>query len=353
MDNHADLSRQQIPKWKHFLDIWNQPLPESELTKKEAVWKKNKATLWHYSPTVRKYQVPVFLVYSLINKPMILDLAPGMSMIEAFVNEGYDVYLLDFGIPGYEDGAITIDDYVLAYIQNGVKRALRHSGAKEITIIGFCLGGTLAAMYAAIADEPIKNLILPVVPVDFSYLPHFDQWVKAIQQGNSDWDDVIDAYQTIPANMMKFGMTLITSPLYFSTYLSLLNRADDTEYVKKWRLFNEWANSHIPFSGAALKQLTTDFVIHNKLIKGHMRIKGKKVLLDNISANVLVVAGEHDQLVPKEMIQPIMKKIKSRYSTYLLLNSGHTSDFSSGTIPTYLKDWLPRRSNPITNHLEK
>ncbi|MDQ7860862.1 hypothetical protein RCO48_06780 [Peribacillus frigoritolerans] len=77
-----------------------------------------------------------FLIYSLINTPLILDLSPGNSLIESFVNEGFDVYLLDFGSPGYEDGDISIEDYIVDYIQKGVQRALRHSGASEITVMG-------------------------------------------------------------------------------------------------------------------------------------------------------------------------------------------------------------------------
>jgi polyhydroxyalkanoate synthase len=111
-------------------------------------------------PSEKKYRVPVFLVYSLVNKPVILDLGPGMSMIEAFVNDGFEVYLLDFGILGYEDGEISIDNYIVDYIQKGVQKSLRHSGAEEISIMGFCLGGTLAAMYASIANELVRHPFL-------------------------------------------------------------------------------------------------------------------------------------------------------------------------------------------------
>ncbi len=82
---------------------------------------------------------------------------------------------------------------------------LRHSGASEITVMGFCLGGTIAAIYAAIADEPIKNLILSVTPVDFSASEFFDQWQEALKEGTADFDETIDIYQTIPASAVKYG----------------------------------------------------------------------------------------------------------------------------------------------------
>ncbi len=195
-----------------FVNTLLQPDPEINLTPRTAVWKRNKATLWHYAPASKKYSIPIFLVYSLVNQPFILDLGPQNSLIEALVNSGYDVYLLDFGIPGYEDKDITMEDYITEYIQKGVKRALYHSGADEITVMGFCLGGTFAAIYAAIADEPVKNLVLSVAPVDFSIVPVFDKWADELRNGEGSLETTFDAWGLIPAFAIKSGMRLFTSP---------------------------------------------------------------------------------------------------------------------------------------------
>jgi polyhydroxyalkanoate synthase subunit PhaC len=341
-------SIQQHSKIKLAMDALKEPLPEMGVTKREAVWKKNKATLWYYSPSEKKYRIPVFLVYSLVNQPVILDLGPGMSMIEAFVNDGFEVYLLDFGIPGYEDGDINVDNYIVDYIQKGVQKSLRHSGAEEVSIMGFCLGGTLAVMYASIANEPIKNLILSATPVDFSHSPILDQWSAAVRDDSVSFDDYLDAIKTVPASAVRNAVRLVT-PVYFSPYLSLLSKADDPQYVEKWRRFNEWTNEHIPFTGAAVKQLTNDLGKHNKLIKGNLYINKKRASLKNIKSNLLVVAGEKDNLVPIAMIKPVMKVVSSKDKTLKLLKSGHTNFTNNGGLPEYITEWLPSRSAPIKN----
>ncbi|MFJ7638035.1 MULTISPECIES: alpha/beta fold hydrolase [unclassified Peribacillus] len=345
--NKSGRKTMATPKWKHFLDIPNQPMPEMGTTPRVRVWNKNKSTLWYYPPIKKKYKVPVFLIYSLINTPVILDLGPGNSLIEAFVNEGFEVYLIDFGSPGYEDGDTTIDDYIIKYIRSGVRRALLHSGASEISIMGFCLGGTIATMYAAIANEPIRNLILSVTPIDFSDSQVFDQWQASMRDGSANFDEVLDIMKVIPASGVKDGIRLITSPIYFSPYLSLLNQADNEQYVQNWRRFNAWTNGHVPLSGAVAKQLTDDLIINNRLVKGQLKVNGKKAKITNIDANVLVVASENDRLVPQEMISPIMRLLKSKDKTYKLLQSGHASNNYAGKLPQYLKEWLPARSSPI------
>src|SRR5919202_6166950 len=139
-------------------------------TPKEVVWTKNKAKLYRYEPyREKKYPVPILMVYALINRPYVLDLLPGNSFIEYLVNEGFDVYLLDWGIPGDEDQDLDVENYILDYLPRAVKKVLRTSGAEEFTLFGYCMGGTMAAMYAALfPDKPLKNLVPLAAPFDFS-----------------------------------------------------------------------------------------------------------------------------------------------------------------------------------------
>jgi hypothetical protein len=46
----------------------------------------------------KRLAVPVLLVYALILRPYVLDLVPGNSLVGYLVGEGFDVYLLDWGV---------------------------------------------------------------------------------------------------------------------------------------------------------------------------------------------------------------------------------------------------------------
>src|SRR5919202_4912282 len=105
-------------------------------TPKEVVWTKNKAKLYRYEPyREKKYPVPILMVYALINRPYVLDLLPGNSFIEYLVNEGFDVYLLDWGIPGDEDQDLDVEHYILDYLPRVTKKVMRISCAEEHTLL--------------------------------------------------------------------------------------------------------------------------------------------------------------------------------------------------------------------------
>lgn len=120
------------------------------------IWTRNKATLYRYVPSAQiRFPVPVLLVYALIDRPFILDLIPGNSFVEYLVQQGFDVYLLDWGIPGDEDRALLFDDYVLDYLAEAARQVLGNSRAEAVTLFGACIGGLLAAMYAALSPALI------------------------------------------------------------------------------------------------------------------------------------------------------------------------------------------------------
>ncbi|WP_257391395.1 alpha/beta fold hydrolase [Cytobacillus gottheilii] len=325
----------------------NSPAPEVGLTPRQAVWRKNKSVLWYYPAQKKKYDTPLYFIYSLLNQPFILDLGPGYSLIQFLNEQGYDIYLLDFGIPTYADKDHTMDDYILRYIKKGVQRALIHSGASQITIIGFCMGGTFASIYAAIADEPIQNLILAVAPIDFSYFPIFDEWQNSLREGELDLDSILDTVGVIPSPLMKAGVRVFASPVYATPYLSLLRKSHDEEYALKWKRFNFWADSHIPFSGAALKQMIQTLGIENGLMNGTLSIDGNLVNLSNINANLLAVGSNVDRMVPKEQVQPVMDLVSSKDKTFFALKGGHATLATNREVQEFLSSWLSVRSNPI------
>ena len=120
------------------------------VTPKDVVWTHRKTTLYRYRSTRRTHALPVLLVFALINRPDIFDLRPGNSFVEYLLEEGYDVFLLDWGVPGDEDADMGLDNYVCDELPWAMRETLRASGQDELSLLGWCIGGTIVAMHAAL-----------------------------------------------------------------------------------------------------------------------------------------------------------------------------------------------------------
>lgn len=337
----------EMKRWKHVFQVLNEPEPKIGHTPRNEVWKKNKSVLWHYPAKQKKYAIPLFFVYSLFNKPYILDIAPKASVIEGLTKRGYEVYLLDWGEPGFEDKNIGLDTYIQKYLRTAVKRALRHSGAEEITLVGYCLGGTIASIYASIAEEPIKNLIVATVPIDFSTIVGPDKWAEGLKDGTINVDRFIDVFGVVPPAYLEGMFRAVSAPIYFSNYTMLLNRAHDSRYVDKWRRMNKWTTDQVPFAGEAFRQLSNDLFKENKLVKGELMIGDKNANLKKIKANMLVVSSSNDNLVLEPQSLPIMDLISSEDKTYKLVEAGHVSLALTGLFAVVVDEWAASRSNPL------
>jgi polyhydroxyalkanoate synthase subunit PhaC len=323
--------------------------PEVAPTPKQVVWTRNKTKLYRYiSDQPKKHKIPLLMVYALINKPYVLDLTKGGSLVEYLVNQGFDVYLLDWGTPGYEDRHMKLDDFIMDYIPRAVKKVMKKSNVDEVSLLGYCMGGTMTSIFAALHPElPIRNLVFMTSPFDFE---NSGSYGEMLNEKFFDVDKVVDTLGVIPPEMIDMG-NKIMKPManFYGPYVSLVDRADNEKFIKSFKLLQKWLNDGIPFPGEAYRQWIRDFYQKNKLIKGELVVRGHRVDLKNIKANVLNLSGQNDLIAQPHMVEGLMDSISSMDKQYLNLPVGHTSiTFGSQatkiTYPT-ISEWLSERSN--------
>jgi len=293
-------------------------------TPKEAIWTKNKATLYRYVPQGEiRFPVPLLLVYALIDRPFILDLIPGNSFVEYLVEQGFDVYLLDWGIPGNEDRDLSFDDYVFDYLAEGVKQVLKTSRVQVITLFGACIGGLLSTMYAALFPGPhLQNLILYATPIDCSpeYLGIF-RWIT-FPTVHPEW--LVVPFGNVPPEFLGSPprlLKLITDSL--GVYLGSGKRLSQDPSLATWIALNQWVSEGIPFAGEAFRQMIHDLFQHNQLVKGEFKLRGCTIDLKSITCSLLSIAGKQDYLCRIPQAEAAMHLVGSQDKEFCVLDSGH------------------------------
>ena len=345
-----DTLPESYARFKRAVEVvTTDPAPEVGPTPKQAIWTKNKATLYRYVPEKeKKFRIPILMVYALINKPYILDLTKGNSLVEYLTDQGFDVYLLEWGTPGYEDKHMLLDDYIMDYIPRAIRKVLRTSGASECSILGYCMGGTMSSIFSALhPDEPIRNIVFMTSPFDFEKTGLYGSFVD---ERFFDVDKVVETLGLVPGDMIDFGNKML-KPItnFYGPYVSLVDRADNEAYVESWKLMQKWVSDGVPFAGGAYRQWIRDFYQNNKLIKGELEIRGQRVDLKKITANVLNLSAEKDHIAQPHQVEALMDVISSDDKTYKSLPTGHVSVIFGKkavkiTYPT-IGDWLAERSS--------
>ena len=199
--------------------------------------------LYHYRPIADEiYRVPILIVMATTNRGYILDMVPGQSFIEFLLKRGYDVYMLDWTAPKPEEKSLRMEDYVLDFIPDCVRRVQQDSGETDVTVIGYCFGGVLSLLYGSIFnDGPMKNLICFTTPIDFREMKLFSNFSD---RRYFDVDRLVDSVGNVPPEMILSSFEMLRPASRAASQVQLWENIWNDEYVKSYRMFDRWAHRH-------------------------------------------------------------------------------------------------------------
>jgi polyhydroxyalkanoate synthase len=321
-------------------------------TPRDVVWTHREATLYRYRSSRRQHAVPLLLVFALINRPAIFDLRPGGSFVEYLLEEGFDVFLLDWGVPDEEDADTGFEEYVCDQLHWGIRETLRSSEAEELTLLGWCMGATMCAMYCGLEDDrgrtPVRNLVLLTTPFDGRetvYARMTDPDALEAAEVAEDWR-VLPGWGIDTANKLLKPLTN-----YFTTYRRLAQDVSDGKARREaYQSMARWVSDNPPFPGRAWRQWLSWLYHDDALLAGRVRLRGRRIDLGRIDQNLLVVTAAADHIAPRSGTVPIFELVSSRDVTHLDRPGGHIGLIAgSGArreIWPEIAGWLADRSAP-------
>jgi polyhydroxyalkanoate synthase len=308
--------------------------------------------LIQFAPATRTvHAVPLLLSPPWINKYYVMDLAPGKSFVEWAVGHGHTVFAISYVNPDGEHRDFGFDDY----LANGPLAALdvvqSITGGARVNVAALCLGGTLAACAAAYlaagGDDRVASLTMLNTLLDFDepgVLGAFAdaEGIEAVgsmmgEKGYLDASAMAKTFDALRANdliwnYVSSGWLMGQAPPAFDL---LAWNADSTRMPA--RMHGEYLKS---------------CYVENRLAKGTMRMLGRRIALDAVTADTYYVAAEQDHITPWKSCYDSSRLLGGDVR-FVLSSSGHiagivnppggrrtyrTSDEKPGTAEEWLAD---------------
>lgn len=296
---------------------------------------------------------PLLLIPSMINRWYVLDLRSGASMVEALVAAGHTVYCLDWGVPQDEDRHFDWDRAV-ARVRRAVRWTLRDSGAKELGLLGYCMGATLSAIHVALHPEGIGAFVDLAGPIDFSHAGFLGtmtdpRWF--------DPDAIADA-GNMSAQQMQSGFVALRPTAQLAKVWGFLDRVVldpkareagsgnplRSPSAEAFFALETWANDNVPFPAAAYRRYIGDLYQRNELVKGEHRVAGQRVDLANIRCPIMVVTASRDTICPPEAALALGERSGSEDVESVQIPGGHVGAVvgrrASSTLYPTLDRWF-------------
>ena len=316
-------------------------------TPKDVLYSRGTMNLYHYRPMSDEvYRVPVLIVMATTNRGYILDLVPGQSFIEFLLKRGFDVYMLDWTAPKPEEKSLRMEDYVLDFIPESIRRVQQDSGEKDVSVIGYCFGGVLSLLYGSIfKDGPMKNLICFTTPIDFREMKLFSNFAD---RRYFDVDRLIDSTGNMPPELILQSFDMLRPAARVVGQIQLWDNIWNDEFVKSYRMFDRWATDTLPLAGEYFRAITKDLMWDNKLYNDTMTVGGRPAKLADIKVPILHAVAEHDHIVPYDAAKHLITKIGSADKEEVMLKGGHVSLVAGANaikrLWPKLDSWLGKRS---------
>ena len=305
----------------------------------EVVYQEDRVKLKHYYPVLPKNKLmktPLLVVYALINRETMLDLQPGRSIVQNFLNDGIDLYMIDWGYPTRKDKFLTIDDHVNGYMDNIVDFIRQQHNLPKINLMGICMGGAFSVMYSALHPEKIKNLVTTVTPTNFDT----DQGLLHIWMKNVDADRMVETFGNMPGDVMNLGFLLLNpARLMIDKYVGFLENVDNKTFVENFVRMEKWIFDSPDVPGETFRQFIKDCYQKNLLIQSKMELGGRRVDLKKVTMPLLNFYGQYDHLVPPAACELLTSKVGSKDTQDICLQTGHIGIYVSSK---FQKEFAPK-----------
>ncbi len=291
-------------------------------TPAEVVMRENKWRLlrYHRQGAALKHSTPVLLVPSLINRHYVLDLLPGRSFVEYLVQQGHDVFLIDWGTPGAEDRFLTFETFCDRYLGRALRATCRASGQAKAHLLGYCLGGTLAAIHAAVYPKHVASLTALAAPIDFHDQGLLSIWTRSRA---FNVDALVNAFGNVPWPLMQLSFQMLKPTMNFVKLKQLIERSNDDVFLDTFFAIETWGTDAVSFPGECYRRYIKALYKDNGLMQGTFTLGGRPARLEDIQCPTLSVSLEHDHIVPWQSCAALVDRVGGPVSEHLHLPGGH------------------------------
>ncbi len=267
------------------------------------LWQDGSARLRDYGPADG---LPVLVVPSLVNRAYVLDLTAERSLLRFLSAQGLRPLLLEWDVPEGAERDFTLSDVILRRLEPALDAA-RATAQGPVGLLGYCMGGTLAAALAARRPDDIAGIAFMAAPWDFhADAPHQAEIGRMAATASLS---IVAALGVLPVDGIQALFTTL-DPLTALRKFSAFGRLNpDAPEAARFVALEDWLNDGIPLPGPVALECLAGWYGENMPGRGLWRIDGAPVRPEDIRRPSLHLIPARDRIVPPASARALAERM--------------------------------------------
>lgn len=291
------------------------------------VWSEGSSRLFDLG---RAGDPPVLVVPSLVNRSDILDLLPGRSLLAHLRTAGLRPFLLDWGEPRGAELALDLEGYVHGRAAAALD-AIGHATHERPALLGYCMGGLLAAALAAKHGEALTGVAFLATPWNFHAEPaRMDGFLVAAS-------GVVAALGHAPVELLQTFFMLQDPGSVVRKLKRLEALTGDGPRDEFFVAVEDWLNHGAPMAGPVAQECLWHWYIENRPGRGVWTVGGVPVRPERLEMPAFVALPRHDRVVPTASAEALAAALPA--PTVIRPEAGHIGMVVGDGAPSQL--WAP------------
>ena len=231
----------------------------------------------------------ILFVPSLINPPDVLDIDEERSLLRWLATQGLRPLLLDWGTPLPDERELSIAGHVETMLL-----PLINAVGAPVSLVGYCLGGTMAI--AAAALSPVTALCVIAAPWRFAEYPA--DTLGALEDLWQTAEPATDALGVLPMEILQAAFWRLDPGRTVAKYEAHGLRDPASTPSRAFVRLEDWANDGPPLTRGAARELFLDLFAGDAPGKGQWQVGGTIIDPRALTMPVLEITSTVDRIVP-------------------------------------------------------
>jgi polyhydroxyalkanoate synthase len=236
----------------------------------------------------------VCIVAAPIKRSYIWDIHPALSVIRYCLRQQLSVYLIEWKPAALGQGTVGLDEYADQAISECLARTVNHTRGQKPFLMGHSLGGTLAALHAALHPQTLQGVVLLGTPLCFErQVSRFGDALASMEFSTLSDGDIVPGSLLSQASALASPSTFIWERLIDA----VVSMADPRAMAIHARV-ERWALDEVPVPARLVHQISQWLYREDRFCRGTLRIGNREIGPSSLRLPFLAIVNAADEIAP-------------------------------------------------------